>query len=117
MARRLISLRLDPALIEAAREVARRERRSLGNLVEVALERYIRAQRGAMDTMAGQEQQVYVYRHQDDHTPVREAGPMALAEAEAYIRERAVDEYGNLSWEPNCPYLYIADHEGRALED
>lgn len=41
MPRRMISIRFDPQLLEAARKAARRERRTLSNLMEVALERYL----------------------------------------------------------------------------
>ena len=60
---------------------------------------------------------VYVYRGRDDGAPQREAGPMSLAKAIQYIRERAVDQYGNLGHEVGCDYLYLADSEGRPLED
>ena len=70
------------------------------------------AQRQALDALP-----VYVYWHQDGEEPRREAGPMSLREAREYIRRHAVDEHGNLSDEEDCPYLYVADAEGRPLED
>ena len=40
--KRIVSVRLDPALLDRARERARAERRSLASLVEVALDYYMR---------------------------------------------------------------------------
>ena len=176
MARKMISLKIDPELLEAARRAARQERRSVSNLIEVALEQYLSRRRatavarwklatdgayearvgryrlvawhdtqgaredwgwawrvvgpsgldeaaGTADSLADAQRQaedalpVYVYWHQDGEEPVREAGPMSLAEARAYIWSRAVDEHGNLSDEEDCPYLYVADSEGKPLED
>ena len=175
MPRRMISLRIDPDLLEATRRAAKQEHRTVSNVIEVALERYLRergGQRmsiewrratdgayvasvgpyrlevwydtqgapadrgwawrvsgpdyeegGPADTLDGAQRlaelavPVYVYRHQDGHTPEREAGPMPLADARRYIRQRAVDDHGNLSHEEGCPYLYLADSAGRALFD
>ena len=58
----------------------------------------------------------YVYRAQGGRTPERLAGPMTIPEAEAYIQQRATDKHGNVI-EGLGADLYIADHEGRALED